>query len=149
MSNKGVIMIARTVFLILTCFATFSLCAAENMLTTGAINLTNADSPSKAKNVPLKLNNKVDGKINLYHSEHRGVDAIRGEFVLENKQPKKMFLKYRVVFNDKKGLVAQSKGTIHLSGGKTEKVRIGNIVMSRHGAREISSYEIHVVESGK
>ncbi len=142
-------MIARTVFLILACFATFSLCAADNMLTKGSINLTKADSPAKAKNVPLNLNNKVEGEINLYHSEHRGVDAIRGEFVLENKQPKKMFLKYRVVFNDKQGLVAQSKGTIHLGGGKTEKVRIGNIVMNRQGARDISSYEIHVVESGR
>lgn len=144
---KAIAMITRAVFLIIVFFMSYSSMAFES---SGKINLSHADDMTSARNIPLNMDNKLQGEISLYHSVGKGgVYAIRGEFLVDNLSPQKKYYKYRVVLKDKKGVVAQTRGQIHLHAGKNQKIKLSNMVMRQQDARTISSYEVHIDETNR
>lgn len=111
---------------------------------TGSINLMQTHSYAKAKNIHFILNDKVKGILRLYYSRTRQGDVIRGEFIIDNVALKKSHIQYRVVFKDKVGVVAQSKGDILLTRGKNQKMKFGSVVLTEEDMRNIDRYDIKI-----
>jgi hypothetical protein len=112
---------------------------------TGAINLMKATNANNTKNIFLKINHDIEGELRLYHQYAKHKDAIKGEFMLDNFSGTKTQIQYKVVFKDKKGAVAQTKGQIHLAVGERQKIRFSTIVLPLQDIKNISTYEISMV----
>lgn len=158
----------RTVFFTIACLTTSALSAAHPDMTThtakctikngindcklsavGTINLGKTNGKFNAANIFLKMNNKMDGELRLYHNHVKGTDFVRGEFLLDNMSRQKLFLKYRVILKDKKGIVAQTAGYIHLGDGRRQKKKISYIELGKQDLKNIASYEIKIDASNK
>ncbi len=103
-----------------------------------------AATQNSAKIIPLRINDETFGDISLYHSKAHSMDSVRGSFSFSNDTHKKVKFKYRVVLKDKKGIVAQTHGHLHLAPGNTQKIKISNIVLRDRDIKNISSYEIQM-----
>ncbi|MBS0286895.1 MAG: hypothetical protein JSR17_06335 [Proteobacteria bacterium] len=110
----------------------------------GAINLHEA-TKHHAKAIPLRINEHTYGDISIYHSKANAVDSVRGGFSFSNDTKQKVVLKYRVILKDKKGIVAQTRGHIHLLPGHTQNIKMSNIVLRERDIKSINSYEIEMV----
>ncbi len=111
--------------------------------TTGAMNLHTA-SKEHAKIIPLRINENTFGDISLYHSKANHMDSVRGAFSFHNDTGHKAIIRYRVILKDKKGIVAQTKGHLHLLPGNTQQIKISNIVLSERDIKNITNYEIQM-----
>lgn len=153
-------MITRTVFLFIVSFMSLSLfanmkqhvatCGANGSCTlkaSGTVNLSQTRNPMRAKTIAFRVNDKVAGTLKLYQSRVNNKDLVKGQFLLDNTSNKKSYFRYKVVLKDKVGVVAQSKGEIHLNQGKNQKMRFGSIVMPAEHMENITTYEIQVVET--
>lgn len=115
----------------------------------GTINLSQTRSFARAKNIAFKINDNVQGVLKLYHSKANNKDMIKGEFLMNNAVNQKSYLRYKIVFKDPKGAVGQTKGDLHLSHGKNQKMKFGSIVLSAQDMKNINSYQIQVYASDK
>jgi hypothetical protein len=120
-----------------------------NLSSTGTINLSQTRSFGKTKNIQFTLNNNVKGVLKLHHSKANNKDTIKGVFLVDNTSTEKSYVQYRVVFKDKVGAVAQTKGELHLAKGKNQKMRFGSIVLTPEDMRNISTYDIQMVASNR
>lgn len=132
----------KTAFVLLLLLP-FSLMAAQH--STGGINLMQTNGVGKTKNIFFALNNNVKGVLKLYWSRAYNKDTIKGVFIMNNTGNQKYKMKYRVVFKDRVGAVAQSKGDIFLSPGKYQKKKFGSVVLAREDMRNIDSYDIKII----
>ncbi len=164
---KVIPMTLRTVFFTMVCLVVTALhaeqdmnkhtgkCVTKNgindckMSAVGSINLAQTNGKYNAKNIFLKMNNKMDGELRLYHEKAKGTDFVRGEFALDNMSSQKLFVKYRVILKDKKGIVAQTAGYIHLTDGRRQKKKISYIELRKQDIKNIASYEIKIDASNK
>lgn len=161
-------MFLRTVFFIIPCLTVSALHAAQfdmnkhaakctikngvsdcKLSAVGTINLAKTNGKLNAKNIFLQMNNKIDGELRLYHNQAKGTDFVRGEFLLDNMSQQKLFMKYRVILKDKKGIVAQTAGYIHLGDGRRQKKKISYIELGKQDVKNIASYEIKIDSSNK
>ncbi|MBS0288678.1 MAG: hypothetical protein JSS07_01410 [Proteobacteria bacterium] len=104
---------------------------------------------AKAQNreIPLDINQSMQGKMNLYHSQANHVDSVRGSFILNNQSNSSAILNYHVILKDNKGAVAQTKGSFHLKPGQHQKVKLSNMVISNQDIKNLRTYEIKIVGS--
>lgn len=107
----------------------------------GSLNLHSA-TQLHAKTIPLRINEETYGDISLYHSKAHNMDSVRGAFSFHNDSHKLAKYKYRVILKDRKGIVAQTRGTLHIAPGHTQKIKISNIVLRERDIKSISEYEI-------
>src|SRR5580692_10652409 len=104
--------IISTVFLITACFVlqasqmNGASSASSKLTAIGAINLAQTNGRFNAKNIFLKMPSKMSGELRVYRNINQ-MESIRGEFMLDNLSHQKQYIQYRVVFKDKKGVVAQ------------------------------------------
>ena len=110
---------------------------------TGSLNLHTA-SQAHAKTIPLRINDETYGDISLYHSKAHQMDSVRGAFSFHNDTRHKAVYKYRVILKDKKGIVAQTRGTLHIAPGHTQQIKISNIVLRERDIKNITNYEIQM-----
>jgi hypothetical protein len=113
----------------------------DKLTSSGNINFMQANSPAKTKNIPFTLNN-VSGTLKLYYNRNNKNDIIRGEFIVNNSASKKSHIHYRIVFKDKVGAVAQSKGDIIVGRTKNQKVKFGSVILTKEDMKNINSYDI-------
>ena len=143
-------MTLRTVFFTMVCLVVTALhaeqdmnkhtgkCVTKNgindckMSAVGSINLAQTNGKYNAKNIFLKMNNKMDGELRLYHEKAKGTDFVRGEFALDNMSSQKLFVKY-----------------IHLTDGRRQKKKISYIELRKQDIKNIASYEIKIDASNK
>ena len=112
--------------------------------TSGNLNLQTAHQ-NNAKTIPLRINDETFGDMSLYHSKAHAMDSVRGSFSFNNDTHDKLKFKYHLILKDKKGIVAQTHGHLHIDPGNTQKIKISNIVLREKDIKNISSYEIHMV----
>lgn len=115
----------------------------------GTINLTEVEGKSNAKNIPLKIENIVEGELSLYQSKDKGMNVMKGGVSLKNISEKKSFVNYQVVLKDDKGEAAKTEGSINLTPGKVHKVNISSIKLKEQDLKEITGFEIKIVETNK
>lgn len=112
------------------------------LVASGRINLLQTRGYAKTKDIFFTINNDVNGVLRLYYSRTKNQNLIRGEFIVNNTDAKRADLRYRVVFKDKVGAVAQSKGNMMLARGKNQKVKFGSVVLMKEDIKNIHTYEI-------
>ncbi len=116
---------------------------------TGTINLAEVDGKSNAQNIPLQIENIVEGDINLYQSKDKGMNVMKGGVSLKNVSEKKSFVNYVVVLKNDKGEAAKTEGTINLTPGKIHKINISSIKLKEQDLKDINEFEINIVETNK
>lgn len=119
------------------------------LFASGPINLLKTTGKRNAKNVFLHVNDHLAGELRLFQNQIKGKHSVKGEFIFDNFLKYKTYIQYRVIFKDKKGAVAQTRGEIHLKHGKRQNVGLSTIVLREHDLKNISSYEIRLVASNQ
>ncbi len=135
-------------FLAILCVSLFSSFAQAKshdgqFSASGSLNLNKA-SEAHAKTIPLRINDNTYGDISLYHSKAHQMDSVRGSFSFHNDTHHKAIYKYRVILKDKKGIVAQTRGTLHIAPGNTQKIKISNIVLRERDIKNITDVEVQM-----
>lgn len=117
---------------------------AAELSDSGSINFMQTKGYAKTKNITFTIDNNINGVLRLYYSPVKNKNIIRGEFIVNNTNAKKTDLRYRIVFKDKIGAIAQSKGNMILNQGKNQKVKFGSIVLTKEDLKNINSYDIKI-----
>lgn len=117
------------------------------LVASGVVNLTQTNSPMRAKNIFFNLNENIKGVLRVYYSRANHKDAIKGAFHIDNLAHNTSFILYRVIFRDKQGMVAQTRGDIHLSGGRNQRLPFSTIELTAEDMKNIHSYEIQLISS--
>lgn len=115
---------------------------------TDKISFDKTHGKFKAKNVFLRMSPKVSGELRLYRKDKKQ-DEVGGEFLLDNFSKEKAYFQYHVIFKDKQGKVAQTKGDIHLLPGKRQKIPFSTIRLREEDIRNINAYQVKMTLSNQ
>lgn len=114
----------------------------------GAVNMSQTLN-NRTKNIHFTFNKDIKGVLKLYKIKFKNKELIKGEFWMDNTSLAKSYIKYSVIFKDKVGPIAQSKGEIHIGKGKNQKVKFGSILLAPEDMRSINAYQIQMMSANK